>query len=247
MGYAKVFSVREMPLRHFLRRGGDRKTLAREVGKQVLGLSVPLSHRPGASAAPPARPFFRDPHTFRASATFHSSATGLLLWTGTQLNPVQRDEFVRLESACRESGTDGVIRSVIDDQHRYRAITQGRAQWDNALAVGRDIMASVWYVYEDYTRQFAGRVEADWPTVAVGEAVLEVMLSNWSRDCEVQGANHMHPIRRVCSFVGSPTTLFVWHNNCLRPLSAFMGADQDGVDQAVLQQELADIRRAMSE
>jgi hypothetical protein len=109
-------------------------------------------------------------------------------------------------------GTSHVLRPVTRTEY-HRAI--GGEKWQNAL--GEDHYASLYYIYEDFTRDFEWHREADWPSMEVGAATLNLMLSNWSRSESIR--NHGNSLSRCCSFAQPECAVLVWSRNCLRLVS----------------------------
>jgi len=107
---------------------------------------------------------------------------------------------------------------------RREAVASRR--WTNLLAPERDIYASIYWIYEDFSRNYENQPESDWPCKEVGAGTLELMLSNWSPSSMIRG--HGNPINRCCSFTRPEFTAMVWWGNCLQ---LFSELDDDDIKE----------------
>jgi len=86
--------------------------------------------------------------------------------------------------------------------------------WDNPLQSTGEF--SVYWIYEDFTRDYTQRPESEWPCQDVGLAVSDLMFSNWNKSQDIR--NHGGAVSRACTFSKTEMCFFVWALNCLRPL-----------------------------
>ncbi len=214
MGYARVFWIREEPIRHYIAANGRDDTLTEEVGRRVLSLAVTDSFR-GHREADVVLPFFGTPSVFFPFRSFHSTDFCILIWTGSRLCAFPEASPAMFETLCQLASTIGTshVALPISKAEYHRAI--GGGQWQNQLE--RSMHTSLYYIYEDFTRDFERRPEADWPCREVGVATLELMLSNWSRSQNIR--NHGSALSRCCSFGQPEFAVLVWSLNCLRLVS----------------------------
>ena len=115
---------------------------------------------------------------------------------------------------------------------RSRELAVAGGQWVNELE--SEMSHSIYWIYEDFTRDYVDyRPPEDWPCAEVGNAVLELMLSNWS--CAVDIRNHGSAVSRLCSFRRPELAVLIWHRNCLRLLSEFKENELDRIAEALHQ------------
>ncbi len=215
MGYATVFWVREEPIRRCARANGCDNTLATEVGKRVLSFSR-FERADEFANLDGGLPLFDAPSVFFPIKTYHSTDFSILVWMGSgferlgQPSPATFDSF--FDHAAKNT-TDMVL--PLSRKEYYEAI--GGGQWRNELDKTRDVFASVFWIYEDFTRNFTRQPEAKWPCKELGTAVLSLMFSTWSKSEPV--LNHGNAVHRCSSFLRQDDFgVFVWSLNCLRPL-----------------------------
>jgi hypothetical protein len=111
------------------------------------------------------------------------------------------------------------LASIVGTSHIVLSLSSGerdaaaaRGGWQNPLRHAAH--SSLYYIYEDFTRQFEGRPEKEWPCKEVGAATLNLMLSNWSRFQSI--GRHGNALSRCCSFIQPELAVVVWSGNCLR-------------------------------
>lgn len=214
MGYARIFWLREEPIRHYIAVNGRDDAIIAEVGRRVLSLAAKDSFR-GKSEDGGALPVFDTPSVFFPFRSFHATDFCILLWTGNRLCALPAAGSPMLDALCemtRIVGTAHVLLPISKAEY-HRAI--GGGKWQNTLE--QDVYASLYYIYEDFTREFERQPEADWPCKEVGAATLNLMLSNWSRSKDIR--NHGSALSRVCSFNQPECAVLVWSRNCLRLIS----------------------------
>ncbi|MBI2378792.1 MAG: hypothetical protein HYV07_32660 [Deltaproteobacteria bacterium] len=209
MGYAKIFSVREESLRQYVRVNGRDESFTAAVGRQVLTAAL----RPDILAQ--TRESEGDePPDIEGCRSFHSTDFCLLFWSGDRLHTLPNADLAMFDSLLtltKTVGTAHVVRSNYDElQHR----PEGRG-WTNLLEEG--IHASIYWIYEDFTRQFEGKSEVEWPSVEVGKAALDLMLNSVLTSQPIE--NHGNALSRCCSFARPECAVLVWSLNCLRLLS----------------------------
>ncbi len=214
MGYARVFWVREEPIRQYVAENGRDDAIAEEVGKRILSLAAKDSFR-GKSEGDSALPLFDTPSVFFPFRSFHSTDFFVLIWTGSRLCAFPEASLAMFDSLCQLANTIGTshVHLPISKAEYHRAIE--RRQWRNDLE--QSMHASLYHIYEDFTRDFERRPQTDWPCKEVGAATLNLMLSNRSRSESLR--NHGNALSRCCSFAQPEFAVFVWSLNCLRLVS----------------------------
>ncbi len=178
MGYARVFWVREQPVRQYISEKGRDDALAEEVGRRVLSLSVKDSFQQHGEIDEPL-PLFDAPSVFFPLRSFHSTDFRLVLWTGRRLCALPEPTTAMFDTLAQVASTVGVSHLVlpISRDEYHKAI--GGGQHRNQLE--QDAHTSVYWIYEDFTREYKKRPEADWLCTEVGAATLNVILLTWSR------------------------------------------------------------------
>jgi hypothetical protein len=218
MGYARIFSIKEAPIRaHIATEGKDQK-LAEDVGLKVLRLSASNSFEEPFSAQEQSEctlPLFEagDP-CFIPFRSFHSTDAQLLLWTGrrfTPLWPSNELSFAMLLEIEKATAGDNRIKTLSKHQQNL-AIAKGKFE----SRLEQDADTSHYWIYEDFSRDFSRTPERDWPIKEVGEAILKLMLSEWSRSESIR--NHGNVVNRCCTLISPEAGVYFWGGNCLRTL-----------------------------
>ena len=214
MGYARVFWIREEPIRQYIGSHGRDDALTEEVGRQVLSFSAKDTFRGHGEAGAPL-PLFETPSVFFPFRSFHSTDFCLLIWTGSRLCALP-------EATAKVFDTVGELAGVVGSSHVVLPLSKpeydlalGCGKWQNPLEHAAH--SSLYYIYEDFTRGFERRPEKEWPCKEVGTATLNLMLSNWSRSERIR--NHGNALSRCCSFIRPELAVAVWSLNCLRLIS----------------------------
>lgn len=226
MGYARVFWIMEEPIRRYIASNGQDDSLAEEIGRRILQLSARDSFKGHIEKDEPF-PLFDTPFVFFSSQSFHSTHFAVLLWTGCKLSilpKVSPEMFQTLYHLVGVVGTSHVI-PVMPKHERDKAIATRK--WINPLESKQDIYASVYWIYEDFSREFEHISESDWPSKEVGVAILELMLSNWSRSAAIR--HHGNAISRCCSFIRPEFAPIIWWGNCLQLLSELNNEDIEDI------------------
>jgi len=160
-------------------------------------------------------PLFDAPSVFFPFRSFHSTDFCVLLWTGNRLCALPEASPTMFDALVDLAGNVGVSHIVLPlSKPEYQAAIGG-GKWRNALE--QDAYASLYYIYEDFTRDFERRPTTDWPCSEVGAATLNLMLSNWNRSENIR--NHGSALSRCCSFTQPECAVLVWSLNCLRLVS----------------------------
>ena len=236
MGYAKIFWIREKPIREYISANvpddispekgnfGQWRTTSRwitnddtitvEVGKQVLSLSA---HDGNWADITDPLPLFDTPSTFFPFDSFHSTDFNILLWTGNRLCRLPRLSPSMFDSLHQLTDTVGSshIRLPLSSTEYHRAIAD--KGWQNPLE--QNVLVSLYCIHQDFSRRFENVPEEDWPCKEIGAATLNLMFSNWNRSESI--LNHGNALNRPCSFSQPEFTVFVWRRNSLQLLSKF--------------------------
>ena len=207
MGYARIFWISEEPIRRFLAQNDKDDAFFEEIGRKVLAISKGNSPQP----------FFDDELTFFPCRSFHSTDFCVLVWTGQRLDIVPMNEldakqFDFLCSMQQQIGSQHVI-TAMPKKERDLAVAALRG-WKNPLENAGEY--SIYWIYEDFFRDYTRKAESEWPCKDVGVAISELMLSNWDKSQNIK--NHGGAISRACTFLKTEMCFFVWSLNCLRLL-----------------------------
>ena len=168
MGYTRLLLIREEPIRRYLAEHGETVELAEEIGRAILatsnedGYDAPIC---GEKAQP--RPLYDEAAVFHPVRSFHSSAHGLLVWTGSTLVVVERNSiagFEALELIARQIGDSHVLRAESYDFLLNRP--------DDYCETGQPVIASIWSVDQDHSRWCVNPQSKEYPSREVGAAVL---------------------------------------------------------------------------
>ena len=215
MGYAKVFWIQEEPIREYISVNGRNDTIIEEVGRRILSFSAKDTGGFVDPDAPTSLPFFNTPSVFFPfNPSFHSTDFCLLIWTGNRLCSLKTPSVLMFDALCQLTGTVGT--SHIIAKRKLDSIVAGEG-WQNQLK--QDVWASLYWIYEDFSRYFERVPETDWPCKVVGDAALDLMLSDWNRSANI--LNHGNALNRCCSFLQPEFTILVWRRNSLQLLSNF--------------------------
>lgn len=214
MGYARVFWIREEPIRQYIAANGQNEAVSVEVGRRILSFSAKDSHG-GKGKSDGDLPLFDTPSVFFPFRSFHSNDFCILIWTGSRLCTLPEASPAVFESLLELTSTIGTRHVVlrISKAEYQRAV--GGLPWRNQLE--QSMNASLYYIYEDFTRVFERHPEIDWPSEEVGAATLNLMFSDWSKSKHIR--NHGDAITRCCSFAQPEFAVLVWSRNCLRLIS----------------------------
>lgn len=211
MGYGRVFWIKEEPIRRYITEYGRDSYITEEVGSQVLSLSVGDSYQeilPEGSELP----LFETPSVFFQSGSFHSTDFRILFWTGNRLCPLPDADFAMFDSLCKLTKVIG--NAYIHPPISEEEFQQGFQRQDD-FASNMDV--SLYWILEDFSRNFKRLPKTECPYKEVGEAVLNLMGSNWPRSASI--LNHGNPISRCCTFSRPESAVLVWSLNCLRLIS----------------------------
>lgn len=214
MGYARVFWIREEPIRQYIGTHGRDDGVTEEVGKQVLALSAKDTFGVHGEAAA-ALPLFDAPSVFFPFRSFHSTDFCVLLWTGFRLCPLPEATPAMFDTLCELAGTVGMSHVILPISKPEYHMAIGGGKWQNPLQDSAH--SSLYYIDEDFTRDFERSPVSKWPCKEVGIATLNLMLSNWSKSEGIR--NHGGALSRCCSFVRPELAVAVWSLNCLRLVS----------------------------
>jgi hypothetical protein len=214
MGYARVFWIREEPVRQYIAARGLCDALANEVGRQVLSLSVKDNFREH-DAAREALPLFDAPSVFFRFRSFHSTDFSILLWTGSRLCHLPEASPAMFDALCELTVTVGTSHVVLPVSRAEYHRVIGGGTWQNSIE--SEAHSSLYFIYEDFTCELAHREESEWPCKDVGDATLKLMLSRWSRSESI--GRHGNAITRCCSLSRPELAVAVWWRNSLRLVS----------------------------
>jgi hypothetical protein len=213
MGYAKIFWINETPVRSYLSVKGKGEAVTQEIGRRVLSIC-----KDGSSP----QPFMDEGLTFFPFRSFHATDFCVLVWTGQRLQLLPDIDDKQFDFICS-------LQHAVPPQHMITTLGKKERDlavaaihgWDNPLQNKGEF--SIYYIYEDFTRDYTRSPEAKWPCNDVGVAISDLMLSNWNQSQGIR--NHGNAVSRVCSFLKTEMCFFIWSLNCLRPLGS-IGADE---------------------
>ena len=104
-------------------------------------------------------------------------------------------------------------------------------QGERETPLEQSMCASLYWIYEDFSRRFQHILEENRPCKEVGDAALNLMFSDVSSSENI--LNHGKALNRCCSFKHPEFAVVVWKGNCLRLLSQ--------LDESQIQKMRADI------
>lgn len=217
MGYARIFWINEMPIRHYLADNEKDERFLQEIGLRVLLISAADSFQNASVNLPAAQPFFDKGLSFFPYRSFHAGDFCILFWTGQRLEILPDLDVQQFDFLCRmqrETGPKHMV-TTMPKKERDLAVAAIR-EWDNPLQNAGEF--SIYWIYEDFTRDYTKRPESEWPCKEVGLAVSDLMLSNWNKSQDIR--NHGGAVSRACTFLKTEMCFFVWARNCLRPLDS---------------------------
>jgi hypothetical protein len=128
-----------------------------------------------------------------------------------------------VDSLWALAGVVGTSHIVLSLSSIERSAAAACGKWQNPLKHAPHSTQSLYYIYEDFTRDFERRPQKDWPYREVGTATLNLMLSNWYKSQSIR--NFGHVLSRCCSFIRPELAVVVWLGNCLR-LASELEADE---------------------
>lgn len=216
MGYARVFWIQEKPIREYISANGSDDAITEEIGKRILAFSAKDTGGLLDRDTPTSLPLFNTPSVlFPFQYSFHSTGFIVLIWTGNRLCALRKPSLSMFDSLCQLTSTVGTSHTVlsISEAGYSRAIAGG--EWQNQLE--QSMWTSLYWIHEDFSRDFERVPEVDWPCKEVGVAALDLMLSNWKSSAGI--LYHGNALKKCCSFTQPEFAVIVWSLNCLRLLS----------------------------
>ena len=234
MGYARVFYIREEPIREYISTNGRDEAITEEIGRKILSFSVKGTGGFPDTNALTSHPLFDTPSVFfPLDPLFHSTDFRLLIWTGNRLCPLETPSVSMFDSLCQLTDTVGTSHAVLsipdlekEDAHVLPNSVAGVARvarYADVASGGREnplwqsMWASLYWIYEDFSRKFQHIPEVNSPCKEVGDALLNLMFSDLSASENI--LNHGGALNRCCSLKHPEFAVVVWSGNCLRLLS----------------------------
>lgn len=214
MGYAKIFWICEKPIRQYIAKNGIDDAMTLEVGRRVLSLGTSDNHH-FLREPPMPLPFFETPNVFSPFTSVHAKDFSLLLWTGDRLCRISDVSPAMFDTLCELStlvGSSHLRLPLSEDE--YLGVAEARLPQSD---VKNRMHASVYWMYEDFSRNYSGVPESEWPMKDVGTATLDLMMSSWPRSKGVLW--HGNAISRCCSVARPECAVLVWWRNCLRAIA----------------------------
>lgn len=215
MGYARTFWINEQPIRRYLAENEKDERFIHEIGRKVLLVSAADSFENGSVNIPPPQQFFDKGVSFFPYRSFHAGDFCVLVWTGQRLEILAELNAQQFDFLCRmqQQAEPKHMVSAMPKKERDLAVA-GIRGWDNPIQNAGEF--SIYWIYEDFTRDIMRGPESEWPCKDVGMAVSDLMLSNWNKSQDIR--NHGGAVSRACTFLKTEMCFFVWARNCLRPL-----------------------------
>jgi hypothetical protein len=196
-----------------------------EIGRKVLLISAADSFQNATVNIPAAQPFCDKGLSFFPYRSFHATDFCVLVWTGQRLEILPELDGDQFGFICRMQQQAAPKHMVIDMPKMERDLAVAAAHgWKNPLESKGEF--SIYWIYEDFTRDYTQRPENEWPCQDVGLALSDLMFSNWNKSQNIR--NHGGAISRACSLLKTEMCFFVWARNCLRPLG---NIDEDEIDK----------------
>ena len=235
MGYARVFYIREKPIREHISTNGRDEAIAEEIGRNILSFSAKDTGGFPDANAPTSFPLFDTPSVFfPLDRSFHSTDFQLLIWTGNRLSPLETPSVSMFDSLYQLTnivGTSHAVLSISDSAAEYDRVlpnsVAGSVEYAHLASgkrenpLGQSMWASLYWIYEDFSRRFERIPEENRPCKDIGNAVLDLMLSDLSSSAQI--LNHGNALNRCCSFLHPEFAVVVWSRNWLRLLSKLDG------------------------
>ena len=114
MGYARVFYIREKPIRDYVSINGRDETLSEKIGRNILSFSAKDTEGFPDANAPTSFPLFDTPSVFLPlECSFHSTDFQLLIWTGSKLCPLESASLSMFDSLCQLTNIVGTSHAVL--------------------------------------------------------------------------------------------------------------------------------------
>lgn len=215
MGYVRILWIRESPVRRYLAEHGETVELAEEIGRAILGTSAEDGYcGPLQGEMAQDRPLFDEPAVVCPVRSFHSSAFGILVWTGSRLVVVEQNSlegFDTLESIARQLGDAHVLKAESLD-----VLSDRRG---DSFDSGPPVIASVWRVNQDFSRAFNCHQTDEWPVRELGASVLwqlrrQEVVSRDVGTLEVPSRSKF--AWKAFDIISPEFALFSWHYDLLR-------------------------------
>ncbi|MDQ7839243.1 MAG: hypothetical protein RDU59_12215 [Thermodesulfobacteriota bacterium] len=219
MGHANIISLIEGPIRSFVREQGATEGFTKDLGHSFLKLAVHNSQLNGYKSSD-SQSFLSLSNIISSSGSFHSAELQLFFWAGSRLVPFQcfsksdiafllklehlvgHIDFLPPLEVIRKRGKDDISLRHSKIEELYTAI-------DNAYA-------SLYYIYEDALLDFNTIDESKWPSLELGQGVLDLLLKNDEKGIKL--GSHFDAIVKVGVFLKPSFAAFLWRNNGLRRL-----------------------------
>lgn len=84
-----------------------------------------------------------------------------------------------------------------------------------------DAVFSIWWVYEDWSREFLRHDKSEWPIEKVGKAVFGMITSQLNSPTASIGS-HGNCINLAATVMRPQFAAFVWRSNCLQHIQDMM-------------------------
>ncbi len=229
MGFANVFWINEAPIRNYLAANGKVDEIATQIGEAVLDLTA--SYNILFSDRNNSRDLLNIPDVINSVGLFHSTNLDVLLWTGNRV--IRYPHFSSQEYQCfikldKLTASSNYVPSLSSRQRRA-AIRRYKKSlsytYDNPLKTTGEF--SIYWVYEDFTRDYKDVPKAKWPSKAVGDAILQLMLDVWQSSMTF--LNYVNVISKAGSFLKAEFGVFVWVENCLSKISEIYEEDKQKI------------------
>ncbi len=219
MGYANVFWINEEPIRAYLNANGKDDNIIELLGEAVLSLTCSDSFQDWGNS--PSVGLLNKPSVISSVGSFHSTDFLLLIWTGAKLIKfpnLELNDYLCLEKLDQLSTSDNYLSPLSSKQRQSEVdLYNHLAEYTRSNLLESSGKFSIYWMYEDFSRDYIKVPKEQRPNKEVGEAVFQLMLDTWNRSVSIRNAGN--PLSKVGSYLESEFGVFIWSLNCLRKLS----------------------------
>jgi len=229
MGFANIIWIDELPIRKVLTDFCNPDLMiVQQIGRSVMKLVAHDSN----IGIPELRStdFLDHPKVFNSAGVQHSSSFGLYIWSGQALYKFDKNSMLGRGSINDESDIDNLhflarLDNLLPNNRLIKRMTH--KEHDNAI---NSIMmkrtakesfniangiSSIYWIYEDWSRNYRNMDESKWPIEEVGKSILEMIESNLN-GCAVNIGSYGACINKAATVISPQFSAFIWKDNCLQ-------------------------------